>query len=327
MNQNTIGRKIRIIGILFIFLMTIIIATTTYLSSKNKKDALVINIAGKERMLTQRISKNIFYLYHNKDYSFSELDSATLEFIYNLNSLKDGNNLIGIFKAPTDKIAEQISKVEILWNSFYNNINRFKELLLIRNQSNEKELKNIVNTVYETNNKLLEEVDRLVSMYTIYTESKTEYIKYMQYFFAFTIIFLIIYSIIQLKAMEENARKFLEYSKKLVETSGTQPLEPIRIEAEEEIKEATDTINCFINKVNSAVEYSTSASKKLEEITAEFDEILDELNNNTNISSQQLNKSEDMVIESQEELINSSKKLQDLKKQLDSLINNCKTQA
>lgn len=325
MNQNTIGRKIRVIGVLFVILMTIIIATTVYLSDKNKKDALVINIAGKERMLTQKISKNIFYLYHNNAYSFTELDSATLEFIYNLNSLKDGNKLIGIFKAPTDEIASQLSKVEILWNNFYNNINRFKELSLKRDLNNEKELKSIVNTIYKTNNHLLEEVDKLVSMYTTYTEGKSQYIQYMQYVFALIIIFLIIYSFSQLKKMEVNAKKFLEYSKKVVQSEGNEPLVPIKIEAEKEIVEATDTINCFINKVNSAVEYSSSASKKLEEITNEFDEILDELNNNTNISSQQLNKSEDMVIESQEELINSSKKLQELKKQLDSLINNCKT--
>ena len=112
--------------------------------SKNKKDALVINVAGKERMLTQKISKNIFYLYHNNTHSFSELDNATVEFIYNLDSLREGNELIGILKAPTDDIRKQISKVEILWNNFYSNINQFKEILLNKNESNEKELKNIV---------------------------------------------------------------------------------------------------------------------------------------------------------------------------------------
>ncbi len=68
--------------------MLLIVGTTIYLNAKNKKDALIINIAGKERMLTQRISKNIFYLYHNNSQDTTELDSATQEFIYNLNSLK-----------------------------------------------------------------------------------------------------------------------------------------------------------------------------------------------------------------------------------------------
>ena len=55
-------------------------------------------------------------------------------------------------------------------------------------------------------------------------------------------------------------------------------------EAEKEIIEASDTINCFISKLNSAMDYSSSAieqsqnaSIKLEEITDEFDEIIEEL--------------------------------------------------
>jgi nitrate/nitrite-specific signal transduction histidine kinase len=331
MKPNTISTKIKLIGILFIILMTSIIITTIYLNDKNKKDALIINIAGKQRMLTQKISKNIFYLYQNSKESYSELDSATVEFIYNLNSLKNGNNLIGIIKAPTDDIAKQISKVEILWNNFYSNINSFKGIIINRTPENETELKSIVKSIYNTNNTLLNEVDNLVSMYTSYTEEKTNYLKYIQYIFGLTILFLMSYSFVQLRAMEENAKKFLELSKKIVQNPEGEHLEPIQIEAEKEIVEATDTINCFINKINSAMTYSANAveqsknaSIKLEEITDEFDVIINELTNSAEISKH-LDKSEDMVIQTQEELINSTKKLQELKNELDKLLNSCKT--
>ncbi|MBP9491522.1 MAG: type IV pili methyl-accepting chemotaxis transducer N-terminal domain-containing protein [Aliarcobacter sp.] len=330
MKQNTISTKIRFIGILFIVLMTSIIATTIYLNEKNKKDALVINIAGKQRMLTQNISKNIFYLYHNENNSYSELDSSTIEFIYNLNSLKDGNSLIAIKKAPTDEIANQLSKVEVLWNNFHKNIEDFKKQAQKRDEDNKTILKNIVISIYNTNTPLLSEVDNLVSMYTTYSEQKSDFIRYIQYIFALIIIFLIIYSFSQLKAMEENAKKFFEESKKIMENSSNEPLVPIKIEAEKEIVEATDTINCFINKINSAMTYSANAieqsknaSVKLEEITDEFDKIIDELNNSADISKQ-LNKSEDIVIQSQENLMNSTKKLQELKNELDKLMNSCK---
>ena len=330
MKQNTISTKIRFIGILFIVLMTSIIVTTIYLNEKNKKDALVINIAGKQRMLTQNISKNIFYLYHNENNSYSELDSSTIEFIYNLNSLKDGNSLTGILKAPTDEIAKQLSKVEVLWNNFHKNIEDFKKQTQKRDVNNEVILKNIVTSIYNTNTPLLNEVDNLVSMYTVYSEQKSDFIRYIQYIFALIIIFLIIYSFSQLKAMEENAKRFFEESKRIMENNGNEPLTPIKIEAEKEIVEATDTINCFIDKINSAMTYSANAieqsknaSVKLEEITDEFDKIIDELNNSADISKQ-LNKSEDIVIQSQENLMNSTKKLQELKNELDNLMNSCK---
>ena len=119
-------------------------------------------------------------------------------------------------------------------------------------------------------------------------------------------------------------------SKKIVQNPTNEPLEPIQIEAEKEIVEATDTINCFIDKINSAmiysanaVEQSKNASIKLEEITDEFDVIINELTNSAEISVQ-LNKSEDIVIQTQEELISSTKKLQELKNELDKLLNSCK---
>ena len=331
MRQNTISTKIKFIGILFIILMTSIIATTIYLNEKNKKDSLLINIAGKQRMLTQNISKNIFYLYHNSNSSYSELDSSVIEFIYNLNSLKEGNLLIELEKAPTDEIAKQLSKVEILWNHFHKNINDFKQIGQKTDNQNQIILRNIVNSIYNTNTILLSEVDNLVSMYTIYSERKSDYLRYIQYLFALIIIFLMIYSFFQLKTMEENAKKFLEESKKIMQNDNNELLVPMKIEAEKEIVEATDTINCFINKINSAMIYSSNAieesknaSIKLEEISDEFDKIIDELKNSSDISKQ-LYKSEDIVIQSQENLINSTIKLQELKNELDKLLNSCKT--
>ena len=331
MKKNTISTKIRFIGILFIVLMTSIIATTIYLNEKNKKDALLINIAGKQRMLTQNISKNIFYIYHNDNSSYSELDSSTIEFIYNLNSLKEGNSLIGISKVPTDEIAKQLSKVEVLWNNFHKKIDDFKELVQKRDKSEESNLKNIVTSVYDTNTILLTEVDNLVSMYTTYSEQKSNYVEYLQYIFALIILSLMIYSFSQLKNMEENAKRFFEESKRIMNSNVNEPLTPMKIVAEKEIVDATDTINCFIEKINSAMVYSSNAieqsknaSIKLEEITDEFDKIIDDLTNSADISKQ-LNKSEDIVIQSQENLMSSTKKLQELRNELDKLLNTCKT--
>ncbi|PUE66005.1 type IV pili methyl-accepting chemotaxis transducer N-terminal domain-containing protein [Arcobacter caeni] len=331
MKPNTISTKIKLIGIFFIILMTSIIITTIYLNEKNKKDAQVINIAGKQRMLTQKISKSIFYIYHNNNQIYNELDNATIEFIYNLNSLKNGNDELGIYKAPTNEIEKQIAKVELLWNNFYLTINEFKNIIDSKDNINEQKFKNTIDSIYTMNTTLLNEVNILVSMYTSHMEEKSDYLKTIQYIFGLIILFLMMYSFNQLKTMEENVKRFFELSKKIVENPTNEPLEPIQIEAEKEIVEATDTINCFIDKINSAMTYSANAveqsknaSIKLEEITDEFDIIISELTNSAEISVQ-LNKSEDIVIQTQEELISSTKKLQELKNELDKLLKSCKT--
>lgn len=329
MKSNTISTKIKLIGIWFIILMVSIIFTTIFLNENNKKDALVINIAGKQRMLTQKISKNIFYLYYYNVGSYNELNQAVIEFIYNLNSLKKGNALTGIYKAPNDDIAKQISKIEILWNSFNENINKFKELNSNFQTINEVIIKSIVNEIYNTNTVLLDEVDKCVSLYTIYSENKMDNIKNIQYMFALAILLLMGYSFTILRAMETNAKRFFEESKKIFTTDDNKPLQPIQIEAEKEIIEATDTINCFIDKINSAMTYSANAmeqsknaSIRLEEITDEFDKVIGELSNSTDLSKQ-LDKSEDIVIQTQEELAKSTEKLQKLKAELDSILLSC----
>ena len=331
MRNNNISTKIRYIGILFLFLMISVISTTIYLNEKNRKDALIINIAGKQRMLTQNISKNIFYLYQHKNSSLVELENSTTEFIYNLNSLKNGNDFKCINKVPTKEIKEQINKVEYLWEDFNKNISSFKELLSKQDTQSNEILKKVVNSIHSSNMNLLNEVDKLVSMYTFYSEEKSNYIKYVQYFFALLIFLVMFYSFLQLKSMEENAKKFLEESKKMIENS-EEYLQPIKIEAENEIVEATNTINCFIEKINSAMEYSAdaiehskNASMKLEEISEEFDKVINEISNSTDISKQ-INRSEDIVIQSYEDLMNSTKKLQDLKNELDKLLKSCNTQ-
>ena len=324
MKKSNISTKIKVIGILFALLMTSIIATTIYLNNKNEKDAMIINIAGKQRMLTQNISKNIFYLYLNPKSSQNELDSSIEEFIYNLESLKGGNSLGKLKEAPNIQIDRQMLQIEYLWSIFYQNIVKFKEL--IHNNTNQKELQNIVNIIYETNPELLYEVDALVSLHTINSEQKIRFLKNSQYFFAILILFLIIYSFLELKTMEKNALRFLEESKKVMEQNFEEPLKPIKIEAEGELIEASNIFNRFLNKINSAIidsnsalEQSKNASYKLEEITNEFDEIINELQNKSEISKQ-LNKSEDIAIQTQEQLLHSSKRLNELKNELEKII-------
>ena len=324
MKKSNISTKIKVIGILFALLMTSIIATTIYLNNKNEKDAMIINIAGKQRMLTQNISKNIFYLYSNPKSSQNELDSSIEEFIYNLESLKGGNSLSKLKESPNIQIDRQMLQIEYLWSIFYQNIVKFKEL--IQNNSNKQELQNIVNIIYETNPELLYEVDALVSLHTINSEQKIRFLKNSQYFFAILILFLIIYSFLELKTMEKNALRFLEESKKVMEQNFEEPLKPLKIEAEGELIEASNIFNRFLNKINSAIidsnsalEQSKNASYKLEEISNEFDEIISELKNKSEISKQ-LNKSEDIAIQTQEQLLHSSKRLNELKNELEKII-------
>ncbi|MFA6788493.1 MAG: type IV pili methyl-accepting chemotaxis transducer N-terminal domain-containing protein [Arcobacteraceae bacterium] len=329
MKTQKISTKIKTLGALLVFLTLCIIGTTIYLNENNTKDALIINIVGKQRMLTQKIAKNVFYLHQTKSSNFIELDAAIQEFVYSLNSLKNGNDLLGIKPVPTENIATQFYIIDIIWNNYNQNVQDFKRELLLEKDNYSKHTQLFVDTIYNTNTVLLKEVDNLVHLYTLYAENKTKYLKYFQYGAALVLLLLFLYGFIKLKEIEQNAQNFIDSTKKLILSDEIEHLKPIDMKAEREIVEVSDTINCFINKINSAMEFSTSAieqskqaANKLEEITDEFDKILDDLKDSATISKQ-LNKSEDMVIESTEDLIASTKRLQELKNELDKLKAHC----
>lgn len=328
MKNISVSQKIKILALLLILSIFTVISISIYLNQKNVKDVTIINIAGKQRMLTQKITKNIFYLYQKRSHSFDEINGAIDEFNYGLKILKDGNEFLNISSPPINDIDEQILKVAVLWAEFERNTKEFKSALVNNDLG---KLNQLLNYFYESNNSLLQEVDDVVSLYNTHFEEKTTFIKNFQ-FLAFAFLFMFaLYALIQLKQIEVHAREFIEKYKKLGSTEISQ-LEPIEVNSEKEFVEMAHDMNCFISKVNSVMSYSQTAlqqsemaSKKLESLTEEFADIIDELENKSEIIKQ-IDMSEDIAIESSENLFKTTKKLNDLKNQLDSLLQNCNNQ-
>lgn len=329
---SKISTKIKILGLLLIILISGIVSTTIYLNNQTSKDSLVVNIVGKQRMLTQKIAKNIFYTYYTKSYDFYELNSAVDEFIKALNTLQHGDKTRGIYSVPSPKINFQLHDVKKLWNNYFENIQNYKILVTQpKTLKRDAALDAIVQNIYKSNSVLLDNVDKLVTMYTDNSEGKIYNITLTQYISIFIFLIIFIYSLLQLRSIESHVDFFMTYSKKLISGEDISKLKPMKLEEESEVEivEVGNTINCFINKINSAMDHSNNAllqsqkaSSKLEELTDEFDEIIGSINNSS-LTTAHLNNSEDIMIESTEVLINSTKKLQKLKNELQELTKSC----
>jgi len=325
MKTQSVSNKIKVIGALLMITIFTVISITIHLNYKNTKDALIVNIAGKQRMLTQRITKNIYLINQTKSKNFTEMDKAISQFIFGLATLKDGNKSLDITEAPVHNIKSQIEKVQVLWNVFYNNSLEFKEAIL---ENDTQKINSLLLYFNEANNELLFEVDEIVTLYTNYIEEKTNFIKNFQYTaFGFLFIFSL-YSLIQLRQIQSHANEFIEKAKE-IGNKNIDEMAPIKVDGEKEFIEMADNYNQFISKVSSAVNYSQNAleqsklaSDKLESLTDEFDNLISQIENKSDVMNQ-IDKSEDIVIESTEELLKSTKKLQDLKAELDKLLTSC----
>jgi len=113
-----INKKLHIVGGSLSFIIICIIALTVIMNERSKKDSLIINISGKQRMLTQKMSKEIFYIKQKQTVDFRELNSAIDVFDKNLKDLLYGNEIKGIYAPQNKKIKEKLEDVNLLWSPF-----------------------------------------------------------------------------------------------------------------------------------------------------------------------------------------------------------------
>jgi len=249
-----ISTKIKLFGTLIVLLVTAIIFITIFLNSQTSKDALLVNIVGKQRMLSQKIAKNIFYIHYAGHKDFYELNTAIEEFVDALYLLEFGDKQRSISGVANIKISSQLKEVKRLWEDYYKEIHNFKVLCMNNKDTKiENNIKKIILRIYKKNPILLENIDRLVTLYTEHSEDKINNIKIAQYIFLSIFLFALIYIIFQLRVIESHVDNFIDYYKRAIEGGDISKLEPMNYEAgnEKEIIEINKTINSFIKKMNS----------------------------------------------------------------------------
>lgn len=129
MKPTAISAKMKLAGGLLSFVILFIIALTVTMNQMSKKDSLIINIAGKERMLSQKMSKEIFFIIHRHENDFRELNSAVNLFEYNLNDLLYGNSVKGIYPPQNERIQLKLEEVMKIWTPFREEIEKLKHAI------------------------------------------------------------------------------------------------------------------------------------------------------------------------------------------------------
>ena len=86
----------------------------------NEALAAAINLAGRQRMLTQKMSKEFFFIAkgHDVDANKASLAKTVNLFDTTLTGLIDGNDAMGLSPAPTEEIDAQLKKVQTMWGAF-----------------------------------------------------------------------------------------------------------------------------------------------------------------------------------------------------------------
>jgi methyl-accepting chemotaxis protein len=129
LQELSVKQKLVRLVIFFLFIITTIVLYTSLTLYRQKNDGLVVNIAGRQRMLTQKFTKEFFLSFQqthmegSKKLSGQMLKTGKL-FEVSLKALKDGGETfkdlsmskpVNIPGAGSSNIQEQLREVEHLW--------------------------------------------------------------------------------------------------------------------------------------------------------------------------------------------------------------------
>jgi len=140
-------------------LMIVPLLSTSLFALSDKELAISINLSGKQRMLTQKMTKESFLIHDNinKQENIAKLKESSQLFDKTLKGLIQGDDDLKLVKVDDPKIQAQLKKVQALWEPFYKEIN---------NVINQKATPKSYQLLEEQNLPLLQEMNQAVALYT-----------------------------------------------------------------------------------------------------------------------------------------------------------------
>ena len=139
-------------------------ATDNYTAMANEPSAaeygVVINLSGKQRMLSQKMSKEVLliHLNHEKQRQLTSLKATAALFDKTLTGLRDGDESLGLPPTSSRRILRQIDqKIHPVWNPFHVHI---KGILDTKNVSPDQ-----LEAIARLNPVLLSEMNKCVKLY------------------------------------------------------------------------------------------------------------------------------------------------------------------
>ncbi|MDP3266230.1 MAG: type IV pili methyl-accepting chemotaxis transducer N-terminal domain-containing protein [Sulfuricurvum sp.] len=291
--MQSITTKVRwIVAILSLNLITIIMVDI-WLNMDQKNDAKVINIAGKQRMLSQRTVLELHRLLVDEDAAFEKLQQARSEFDRNFKKLSTTASDYRGFS--NESIEKTMLDVHANWNRMGGLIDRY-----LVGDHNLDDLKRI----YEDGDRTLVLMNKAVTQYEEYMMEKRLIAYRIQIFLALISFGIILYMARTTLQIQRNFSTFLEHSKTL---SGR---EAVTAKSNNELDIACSHIDYFLKNVEEALQSATDAVEKSEVATSGLYGATPEAKN-------LLEQSEDVIIQVGEELHQTAARLKKLKSNLE----------
>lgn len=252
-----------------------IYVSTLWITNSQKADALVINLAGRQRMLTQKMSKEALAICTGHHEYLEVLPKTMKSFEITLNSLRDGGKAPLDINNPDDPekqvslppagfkdVYGQLTTVMNLWKPFKDSLLR----IISAKGEDEEALKYILGS----NVKLLSEMNKAVELFQIHADGKVTLMKNIQLaFLTIGIALVIFFTFYFRRTMYGPIKRLLSAMDKLA--TGTIDLSyRLPVITKDEIGEMSEKLNAFMDRLRGVIE---AVGQQVESLSTAADEI------------------------------------------------------
>jgi len=312
-------KSIKIVGAIIAVLLVISAIFSNTVARHHESNLRLLKSLNRQKAFTQEISKQIFYLYKNRDRSTQRLDSIVKEFVETMNEREEKDIVI-----DNADIAVQNKKILTLWNDYYRLVQKFRDTNRVNNNSyTSLYLETLIKNIYDTNRKLIAELNKLIDLFKEHFSEQRRFETEIQFaLFAFIGI-LLLYLFSRMRELMKFIQKFLHTSRSIARRATVKGVAPIETpKSVDELSEATNAFNALVRNIDDSIEYADKSLAhgvaSLERIEQQIENLLDliEEMDEQNDFDKELIKKEDILIESLDELTLSAHRLHKLKERL-----------
>lgn len=171
-----------------------------YQIDQNRYTSKIINIAGKQRMLSQMITKDIYILSHSEDseemdYYLNQLISSCEEFEMSNGSLINGDLGNGIYVENSDAIKNYFSEIESSFNVVIKTGENVIKLVS-ENQLNHDEIIEEMYSLLENEPIFLEGMEKIVDQYELEASEKIDLLTNIEMILFWLILVVVVFFVL-----------------------------------------------------------------------------------------------------------------------------------
>ncbi len=256
-------KKFYILSGIFLIIISGMILLTFLTLDSQKADGLVINLAGRQRMLTQKMTKEALAVAEGKD-SFNNLMKTAKLFNTTLEGLIHGDESLKLPPTRNSKILIQLNKVKSLWKPFFAHLN-------LMESNDQNKINQGLDYLIKSNVKLLSEMNKAVKLFEEEASNNVSTLKQFQLIFLAVLFFVMFFTI---KFID---RKIVDpisgISKAAHEVSGGNLDIGVEAKSKDEIGSLAKDFNMMVKNIKKTrmalIEEKQSVEKRIDEAVKE----------------------------------------------------------